>query len=312
MKTIGRTGTVRATVLSLLLMAGCCNSDKTLTLDLGGGVTMKLVRIEAGTFTMGSPKFEPEDVAILSSDKDTRHEVTISRPFHIGTTEVTRGQFAAFVTSSGYKTTAEKKGGWARTYDGRTMRKVTGASWRKAGFEQTDTHPVVCVSWHDAMAFCAWLSQKVGRTVSLPTQAQWEYACRAGTTTHFSFGDEVEELHKYANYCDRSFPIEPSWKHKDHDDGYAFTAPVGSYRPNAWDLYDMHANAWEWCSDWYGDPYANADARDPKGPDTGRSRVIRGGSCSFPPLYCGSATIDGYPPDVANGLLGFRVVVEAD
>ena len=306
MKTTGRIGIVMTALLSLLLVTGCSDdddSDTNDTLTLAPGVTMKLVLIPSGTFTMGSPETEK----YRSDDEGPQRQVTMSSPFYMGVTEVTRGQFAAFVADSGYKTTAEKEG-WAYAYDGRNWGKVTGASWRKVGFQQTDTHPVVCVSWDDATAFCTWLKGKTGRSVQLPTESQWEYACRAGTTTRFSFGDSDDDLHKHANYCDRSCTLDLPWKDKDHDDGYGFTSPAGSYKANAWGLYDMHGNVWEWCADWYADSYANADTRDPKGPAHGSARVLRGGSWNDIPQGCRAAVRGGDSPG-GRLYFGFRVVV---
>jgi len=289
-----------------------------LTLHLGGGVTMKLVLIPAGKFLMGS-KLSPEEVVNRFGskvdafrDEHPRHQVTISKPFYMGVTEVTRGQFAAFVADSRYKTTAEKQG-WAYAHEGkRFTRKVTGASWRKAGFQQTDSHPVVCISWNDAAAFCAWLKNKTGRRVSLPTEAQWEYACRAGTTSIFNFADRGEELYKYANYCEKSCMLDLRGKDRNRNDGYAFTSPVGSYKPNAWGLYDMHGNVWEWCADWYADSYTNTRTRDPRGATSGKYRVLRGGSWSNNLQNFRAAKRDRYHPVSCISHYGFRVVGASD
>jgi len=291
-------------------------AGKALALDLGKGVMMKLIHIKAGKFMMGS-MLSAEDAAKRFNstakyykNEHPQHLVTLINPFYMSATEVTRGQFAAFVANSGYKTAAEKEG-WAYAYDGKSWGKVTGASWRKPGFPQTDSHPVVCVSWDDAAAFCTWLRRKTGKDVSLPTEAQWEYACRAGGTTLYSFGDNPEELHKYANYCEKSCALDSSWKDKGHDDGYGFTSPVGSYKANAWGLYDMHGNVWEWCSDWYAESYANAGDRDPKGAPTGTVRVLRGGSWVASPQYCRAASRYRDSPIRRISIFGFRVVIVA-
>ena len=130
-------------------------------------------------------------------------------------------------------------------------------SWRNTGFEQTDEHPVVNVSWNDAVAFCKWLSKKEGKTYRLPTEAEWEYACRAGTTTRYYSGDDPETLAKVGNVADAALKAKfPDWKYTiKASDGYVFTAPVGKFKPNAFGLYDMHGNAWQWCADWYGEEY---------------------------------------------------------
>ena len=128
--------------------------------------------------------------------------------------------------------------------------KTRCTGWRNSGFEQTDGHPVVNVSWNDAQAFCDWLSRKESKKYCLPTEAQWEYACRGRTQTRFYFGDDEEDLAKYGNVADASarkkFP-DWSWTIKA-DDGYVFTAPVGHYQPNGFGLYDMHGNVWQWCA----------------------------------------------------------------
>ena len=155
-------------------------------------------------------------------------------------------------------------------------------SWWNTGFEQTDEHPVVCVSWNDAVAFCDWLSKKESKTYRLPTEAEWEYACRAGTTTRYYNGDDPEALANVANVADATYkakvPNAASWGIKASD-GYAFTSPVGRFKPNAFGLYDMHGNAIQWCADWFGDNYyEKSGVEDPEGPGFGSCRVCRG-SC---------------------------------
>jgi len=287
---------------------------KELTLDLGNKVTMKLVQIPAGKFMMGSPETEKD------RDKDeVQHEVTISKPFYMGVTHVTVDQFAAFVTDSGYKTDAEKDG-WSVGFevkDGKIIvEKMNGCSWRNPSFDQKGDHPVVQVSWNDAKAFCDWLSKKSGKTVVLPTEAQWEYACRAGTRTAYPWGDDPDDGRGWANCTDQSLkkklPNEPDKvKFFSWDDGFVFTSPVGSFKPNAFGLYDMIGNAGEWCSDWYDkDYYANANNVDPQGPGSGSSRVLRGGSWGCGPQFCRSASRDWLTPDVRRFNVGFRVSVD--
>ena len=252
---------------------------KELTLDLGNKVTMKLVEIPAGKFLMGSPK------TVVEADESPQHEVTISKPFYMGVFEVTQEQY----------------------------KQVIGKS--PSGFKGAK-NPMECVSWDEAIEFCKKLSQKTGKTVSLPTEAQWEYACRAGSKTRFSFGDKDDDLHKYGNGCDKSNTMGVPGQDKEHNDGFDKTAPVGSLRPNAFGLYDMHGNVCEWCSDWYGDSYANLPAgqagaknQDPTGLDSGLRRVIRGGCWSDSPAGCRSANRSSNYPDIRNVYIGFRVVV---
>jgi formylglycine-generating enzyme required for sulfatase activity/TolB-like protein len=249
------------------------DKDK-LTLDLGSGVSMKLALIPAGKFTMGSPDGEKDHQA----DESPQHEVTISKPFYMGVCEVTQEQYEQII--------------------GKNPSTFKGAK-----------NPVEMVSWEDAVEFCKKLSAKTGKTVSLPTEAQWEYACRAGSKTRFGFGDKDEDLFKYGNYCDKSNTNGFQWQDKDHNDGFDKTAPVGSLKPNDWGLYDMHGNVWEWCSDWYADSYANAKSVDPAGPDSGSGRVLRGGGWPSGPLYCRSAFRDWDPPVSRHYNFGFRVVV---
>ncbi len=249
--------------------------EKELTLDLGNNVTMKLALIPAGKFMMGSPETEKDH----TSDEGPQREVTISKPYYLGVYEVTQEQYEQIIG----KNPSEFKG----------MKK-----------------PVDMVSWNDAVEFCKRLSRKTGKTVSLPTEAQWEYACRAGTKTRFGFGDKDEDLCKYGNYCDKSNTDGYSWQDKDHNDGFDKTAPVGSLKPNAWGLYDMHGNVFEWCSDWGAASYANAKNQDPQGPDSGTTRVLRGGCWDCDPQYCRSASRFWITPvDRINGI-GFRVAVD--
>ena len=157
---------------------------------------------------------------------------------------------------------------------------------------------MVNVSWNDAVAFCKWLSKKEGKTYRLPTEAEWEYACRAGTTTRYYSGDDPETLAKVGNVADATFKANfPDWKYTiKANDGYVFTAPVGKFKPNAFGLYDMHGNAWQWCADRYGaDYYAASALDDPTGPDSGPCRVLRGGSWFNGPIYARSADRSGAP-----------------
>jgi len=247
-----------------------------LTLDLGNGVTMKLVKIPAGTFTMGS-RDSAEDVAKkgdsdaeMYEDEHPRHSVTITRPFYIGVYEVTQEQYQAVMgeNPSGFK----------------------GAK-----------NPVDTVSWDDAVAFCKALSVKTGRTLRLPTEAEWEYACRAGTTTPFHMGETIST--DQANYHGKyTYGNGKKGVYREK------TIPVGSFKPNAFGLYDMHGNVLEWCSDWCEDSYPNVNTTDPNGPNTGEDRVFRGGSWDAVPVNCRSALRDGYSPDERESSFGFRVV----
>jgi formylglycine-generating enzyme required for sulfatase activity len=278
---------------------------KELTLDLGG-VAMKCVLIPAGKFIMGSPASEAN-----RGGDETQHQVTITKPFYMGVTEVTVGQFSAFVKETAHQTEAEKEG-WGLTWTGTTFEKVNGASWHKPGFPQEDTHPVTEVSWNDAVAFCQWLSRKSGRTVRLPTEAEWEYACRAGTTTAYQWGDDPDMGKGWCNAADQTAKARfPNWVAFNWADGYVFTSPGGSFRANAWGLYDMHGNVWEWCADWYDKEYYGSGASvDPRGPVSGEGRVLRGGAWGDDPRRCRSACRYWTTPGRRFGLIGFRLAVD--
>ncbi len=235
---------------------------KYLTLDLGKGVTMKLVLIPAGSFLMGSPRSD------LDREEDRReepqHKVTISKPFYMGLTEVTQEQYEAVI--------------------GKNPAEFRGAK-----------NPVEQVSWDDGVAFCKALSKKGGKTVRLPTEAEWEYACRAGTKTRFYFGDDDKQLGDYAWYFGNS-------GEKPH--------PVGQKKPNPWGLHDMHGNVWEWCADWEA-AYSAEEQVDPQAPALGGPRVLRGGSWYSDPDECFAADRVRFNPIMRWNYIGFRVVVEA-
>jgi formylglycine-generating enzyme required for sulfatase activity len=267
---------------------------------------MTLAYIPAGDFLMGSPASE-----VGRFDSETQHRVTLTKHFLMATTHVTRGQFAAFVNDSGYQTDAEKEG-HAFTFHGTEFTDTKGASWRNPGFDQGDDHPVVEVSWNDAKAFCDWLSKKEGMKYRLPTEAEWEYACRAGSKTAYPWGDKAEDGKGWANCADlttkEKFPTLATF---NWSDGFAFTSPVGIYNANDWGLYDMVGNAAEWCSDWYG-AYPAGDATDPQGTNNGLARVVRGGSWFSGPRTCRCANRTSRAPDYRGVSFGFRVVLDSD
>ena len=207
---------------------------------------IKLVLIPPGEFLMGAAAGEK-----ATDEEKPQHKVRITRGFRLSACEITRGQFAKFLRESGYKTQAEQQptGGHRIDDRGEPLYDST-CNWRNPGFKQDDRHPVVVVSWHDADAFCEWLTAKTGETYRLPTEAEWEYACRAGTTTRWYCGDDPEGLVKVANVRDASWGRKFGPAQITGDDGFVFTAPVGSYRPNAFGLYDMHGNVFEFVHDW--------------------------------------------------------------
>jgi len=232
---------------------------KELTLDLGNKVTMKLVLIPAGKFMMGSPKEEKDRF----DNEGPQREVTLTKPFYMGVYEVTQAQYEA----------------------------VMGANPSRY---KGPTNPVESVSWDEAAEFSKKLSEKAGRAVRLPTEAEWEYACRAGTQTAFSFGDDPLALGDYA------------WHGRNSGDT---THPVGQKKPNAWGLFDMLGNVQEWCADWKGDSFGKGPSKDPSGPATGELRVQRGGSyfnSSADAYRCARSESD-YPAN-RSGSRGLRCV----
>jgi formylglycine-generating enzyme required for sulfatase activity len=294
--------------------------------QITNSIGMKLVLIPAGEFMMGSRESAEETAAFfnktygrddlkanLFKDEHPQYRVRITKPFYLGTYHVTRGQFRQFVADTGYKSDAEKgkkPGAYGWDPNEKKFRFNEKYSWRNEGFEQTDEHPVVNVSWNDTVEFCKWVSRKEGKTYRLPTEAEWEYACRAGTTTPYYSGDDPETLAKVGNVADAAAKAKfPNWKYTiKASDGYVFTAPVGSFKPNAFGLYDMHGNAWQWCADWYGaEYYAKCPVGDLTGPDSGNVRVRRGGSWYDWPYRARSAKRSGYTPVFRSISAGFRV-----
>lgn len=230
--------------------------------------------------------------------------------FWIGRFEVTVAQFRQFVKETSYRTEAERKGESEGVSSSGGWSKVSGLSWRKPGFPQGDSHPVVHVSWNDGKAFCDWLSRKEGKDIRLPTEAEWEYACRAGTQTAYQWGDDPNGGTGWLNGADQTAKRKyPSWPCFNFDDGFLYTASVGSFKANAFGLHDMHGNVWEWCADWYGeDYYAESPRRNPQGPSSGVYRMSRGGSWDYYENLYRSAVRVRLTPTSTYGGQGFRVV----
>lgn len=270
---------------------------------------MKLVPIAAGEFLMGSPESEEG-----RGDDELQHRVKLTKAFHMGQHEVTVGQFRQFVEATKYRTAIERAGkpGFGYDTDNKVMEELDKFSWRHVGFEQTENHPVVNLAWDDAHEFCQWLSKKEGRRYQLPTEAQWEYCCRAGAITRYSTGDAEESLTKAANVADASFLAKyanATWS-VEWNDRHPFTAPVGSFEPNRWGLHDMHGNVWEWCADWYGrDYYRDSPAADPEGPKTGEIHVLRSGAFTNRGRLLRCADRDAERPKYRGNFAGFRVVL---
>jgi len=277
------------------------------TLKLSGDASMDFVWIPPGTYYRGSAPDDPD----ARPDEAPRRKIRISRGFWMSRFEITVAQFSAFANASSYRTTAEYTGGaWILTPSGkREWRR--GLTWISPPFPQGPDHPVTMVSWDDAKAFCAWLSDQCGREVRLPSEAEWEYACRAGTDTRFYWGNDMMEGVTWMNGADLCLQRRfREWVTAPYDDGFLFTAPVGSYQGNAWGLYDMHGNVWEWCEDWYSETfYASGPDTDPVCEETEGRRCVRGGSWLWYPVFARSSMRMKYAPSYITNDLGFRVVL---
>jgi formylglycine-generating enzyme required for sulfatase activity len=235
-----------------------------LPVETTNSIGMKLLLIPPGDFVMGSPSGEEG-----RRDEETLHLVTLTKAFYMAKTEVTQEQWTA----------------------------VMGEN---PSFFEGDQLPVETVNWEEAVEFCRKLSEKEGTKYRLPTEAEWEYACRAGTTTPFHTGPTIST--DQANYHgDYTYGAGQKGEYRDS------TTDAGSFAPNAWGLCDMHGNVWEWCEDWYGD-YADGESSDPTGPAEGELRVVRGGCWINFPAICRSANRGQTAPGSWNFNFGLRVV----
>ena len=333
-------------------------------------IGMKLVRVPAGEFRMGSgesvdmlglslPQYDRARLLDLA-DESPQHRVRITRDFFLGQHEVTVGQFRRFVDASGYvpESIADGTGGYGynAAYDpSKTVRgdafegRDPKYSWGNPGFAQDDSHPVLNVTWNDAVAMARWLSQHEGKTYRLPTEAEWEYACRAGSTSRYhpahnpardaptgrtqrelpgsspqpdkdmdpaKDNNSPQSLLKIANTFDaEALKVWQRWSDYavQGSDGHAFTAPVGSFAPNRFGLHDMLGNAWEWTADWHDENYySKSPMADPSGPATGNVRVRRGGSWHTWALYARCSYRNWNSPATRYTLVGMRLLRELD
>lgn len=265
------------------------------SVDLPGNVDLELAWIEEGSFMMGSPR---EEIG-RRSDEGPQTWVRISEGYWMGITEVTVAQFMAFTRSSGYRTEAEQNS-WngMMVFSGSTWEEAPRRSW-KDRFADNPQNPAIGISWNDAVAFCEWLTNRQkregklppGYAYQLPSEAQWEFAARAGTTTRWSFGNDEDKLRLYAWYAANA----------DQQ-----THPVAQKRPNPNGLYDIYGNAWEWTRSWKGD-YPGLTTTDYGGPNYGQNRVIRGGSWFDGARWTRAAFRHRGGPDIRYDNLGFRV-----
>ena len=238
----------------------------------------EMVVVPAGAFTMGSPESEKD----RDKEESPQHEVTFARQFAVGRVHVTVDQFAAFISETGYNT-----GSKCQTFEGGTLQHRRGRSWRAPGFTQDGSHPVVCLNWNDAKAYADWLARKTGKAYHPVTEAEWEYATRArtqpGTYPRYWFGNEETDLCRYANVADQTAKSilagTKAWTVAPCSDGYAHTAPVGSFAANGFGLHDMLGNALQWTGDCSHDDYKGAPS-DGSAWTSGdcRIRPTRGGS----------------------------------
>src|SRR5262245_29681205 len=242
---------------------------KQASLSLTDKLKVEFIWIEPGKFQMGSPATDK----YADEGEKPQREVRIEKGYYLGRTPVTFGQFHEFVLDTEYRSDAEKDrrtpGGHGFNNDRNTFEGWRPQyTWRNPGWPITNDHPVGNVSWNDAVKFCDWLSKKSGKSVRLPTEAEWEYACRAGTTTVFFTGDDPASLKGYANVPDQALRAKLGAPANEarfpFDDGYPFTAPVGKFKPNPWGLHDMLGNVFQWCAD--------------EVPGDSPKRVLRGGS----------------------------------
>ncbi|OQW38840.1 MAG: hypothetical protein A4S08_08735 [Proteobacteria bacterium SG_bin4] len=285
------------------------------TCRTGAGQAPVMVMIKPGRFEMGSPSDEEG----RSDDEGPRHAVTIPKPFAISRCEITVGQFRQFVEDKDYHqgkvylTTAEQSGKECYFWDAEKKQadRSPERNWKNAGFEQSDDHPVVCVSWDDAQAYVKWLSQRTGAVYRLPTEAEWEYAARAGTPTARYYQDDRQC--DYANGLGQEGKsiADSGWVLAECSDGHVYTAPVASYGENQFGLFDMLGNVWEWTRDCWHDNYGNAPGDgsawlDRDDGDCNR-RVVRGGSWGGSPRGLRSAFRSRDDTDEALNYLGFRI-----
>jgi eukaryotic-like serine/threonine-protein kinase len=253
--------------------------------EIGNSIGMKLRLIPPGQFLMRP-----------------NYNVTITKPLQIGSCEVTIAQFRAFVDDDGYKTTAEVLGNGQQISDrtrflARDTNQRAEFTWRYENVNRGDDYPVAQLSWEDAVKFCEWLSRKEGKRYRLPTEAEWEWACRAGSMKRFHFGDEVGEMDNYAWYVDNS----QSQAH-----------PVGLKKPNSWGLFDVHGNVCEYCSDWHATEFPRGQVSDPGGPPDGRARVTRGGGYISTPQSLAFGFRGRFMPTWSLNHFGFRIVCDVD
>lgn len=277
--------------------------------DGSEGPTM--VFVPQGCFLMGSPMSEAGRQPWEPNEQ--QHRVCLEQNFALGQREVTAGEFRRFVSAAGYRTDAERdvgaQGCYAWSAKDNRWDWRGGVNWRRPGYPQNDDDPVVCVSWNDAMAYAKWLAQQTGQHYRLPSEAEWEYAARAGTTSARYWGEDPDLACRYANVADQTKGPDGRVRKVKHNcsDGYWYPAPVASFLPNGWKLYDILGNVWEWSCSSYDKDYGGEEqqcVQTPSGPLT-----VRGGSWSIGPAWVRSAYRFGVNPGYRANDQGFRLAL---
>jgi len=281
------------------------------SLDLGGGIVLPLVRVKHGAFEMGS--------AEGGQLERPARKVRIERTFYLARTPITVKQYRRFIASSRYETAAEVAGKGLGIGRQGEWELIPGLNWKNPGYDQTDDHPAVLLSWFDAHAFCfwvaknaiaSWTSRQQFMRPSLPSEAQWEFAARGAQSFRYAWGQLWDGAK--ANHADVSLSKRGvHFRCSNDNDGYPFTAPVGRYTNASWcGAQDMIGNVWEWCQDWHHDDYYHvAPEANPTGPETGMLRAMRGGSWADMPLKCRAYSRRGAPPEGIATNVGFRLMV---
>jgi len=267
----------------------------------------EMVFVEGGTYLMG--RNDGKD------DENPIHNVTIS-DFYMGKYEVTVAQFNVFIDGTGYSTDADKAGG-SDIFTIQGLKRKSGVNWRcdaQGNFKLQSEYnnPVMHVSWNDANEYCKWLSKKTGKNYRLPTEAEWEYAAGNGSQhTKYSWGNNIPYGKQGGNVADESAMKKLGFSDglQHYTDGFVYDAPIGSFNPNSFGLFDMTGNVWEWCSDWYNADYYNfSPQNNPRGPSSGIGIVLRGGGWNSIPRFFLVAYRDYADPDYRGSDTGFRLV----
>ncbi len=293
-----------------------CSDERPYTGEWTGGDTFSdcadcppMIVLSGGVFKMGGLN---ESQSRSHQDSLPVRQVTV-QPFAVGATEVTRAQFAAFVTATGGRQLLQDDGciSWLGAEG---LQNIAEHNWHYPGFDQQDDHPVVCVSWLDAQAYVAWLSELTGQHYRLLSEAEWEYAARSGSTSIFSFGNSYQQLCIHANISDKTGKThKASLVAIDCDDGYAKTSPVGSFQSNDFGLYDIHGNVWEWVQDCYHDNYQGAPMdsqawlENCAGNQGVPERMLRGGGWEAWADMMASASRLSFAQQARKDDFGFRV-----